>query len=74
MINTATKFYEELYDIKIIDTTHWNELFKDIATLNDHDREALDRDITVSECHEALKVMPLGRSPGDDGIPIEVWK
>jgi len=74
MINTATRFYQELYSSKPIDVMCWNEIFNDIPTLTNTDREALDRDVTCSECYEALKTMPLGRAPGDDGITVEIWR
>ncbi|CAF4546661.1 unnamed protein product, partial [Rotaria sp. Silwood2] len=47
MIETATNFYEELYDIKTIDRTCWNELFADIPPLIKHDSDNLERDIIL---------------------------
>ncbi|CAF3114021.1 unnamed protein product, partial [Rotaria sp. Silwood2] len=36
--------------------------------------ECLERDIGYAKCHDTLKIMPLGRAPGEDGITIEVWR
>ncbi|CAF1060642.1 unnamed protein product [Rotaria sordida] len=72
MIDTAVKFYQDLYDIKTIDTSIWNELFTDLPSLNPTDREYLEHDISYEECYNVLKMMPLGRVPGEDGITVEV--
>ncbi|CAF3957632.1 unnamed protein product, partial [Rotaria magnacalcarata] len=74
MIETATNFYEQLYDTKPIDISCWNELFDDIPSLNKIDSDKLECDITLTECNDALKSMAMGRSPGTDGITVEVWK
>ena len=74
MVAAASLFYKELYDIKPIDTSCWDELFTDIPSLNKNDRDALSRDITFSECYSALMAIPTGHSPGDDGITVEVWR
>ncbi|CAF4568417.1 unnamed protein product, partial [Rotaria magnacalcarata] len=74
MIEAATNFYEQLYDTKPIDISCWNELFDDIPSLNKNDSDKLECDITFTECNEALKSMASGRSPGTDGITVEVWK
>ena len=74
MIDVATNFYQELYDVKPIDTSYWKDLFADITTLNQNDIDLLDRDITTNECYDALKAMPAGKVPGDDGLTVEIWK
>ncbi|CAF3489106.1 unnamed protein product [Rotaria socialis] len=74
MIETATNFYEQLYDTKPIDRSCWNELFDDIPSLNKIDSDKLECDITLTECNETLKSVAMGRSPGTDGITVEVWK
>ena len=74
ILEVASNFYKELYDVKPIDTSCWNELFGDIPTLKQSDMNALEREITYSECYEALNTMPIGRTPGDDGITVEIWR
>ncbi|CAF3557390.1 unnamed protein product [Adineta steineri] len=74
MMEIATNFYQDLYDFKAIDKDYWKELFKDLPTLSQEDSDFLEQDITMNECHEALKTMPLGKAPGDDGLTVEVWR
>ncbi|CAF1666942.1 unnamed protein product, partial [Rotaria sordida] len=74
MMEICCNFYQDLYNVKPIDTYYWSELFEDITTLNQNDIDLLDRDITTDECYEALKAMQLGRVPGDDGLTIELWR
>ncbi|CAF3448004.1 unnamed protein product [Rotaria socialis] len=74
MMEICCNFYQDLYNVKPIDTSYWSELFEDITTLNQNDIDLLDRDITTGECLEALKAMQLGRVPGDDGLTIELWR
>ncbi|CAF2661976.1 unnamed protein product [Rotaria sp. Silwood2] len=74
MLELATDFYKDLYDVKTVDTTIWNELFTGLPTLNPIDMICLEHDIGYAKCHNTLKIMPLGRVPGEDGITIEVWR
>ncbi|CAF4232324.1 unnamed protein product, partial [Rotaria sp. Silwood2] len=74
MMEICCNFYQDLYNVKPIDTSYWSELFRDITTLDQNDIDLLDRDITTDECNAALKAMQLGRVPGDDGLTIELWR
>ncbi|CAF3799993.1 unnamed protein product [Rotaria socialis] len=74
MMEICCNFYQDLYNVKPIDTSYWSELFEDITTLNQNDIDLLDRDITAGECFEALKAIQLDRVPGDDGLTIELWR
>ncbi|CAF0977242.1 unnamed protein product [Didymodactylos carnosus] len=74
MLDVATSFYQELYSRKPIDNQVWSELFDGLPTISDQEQKSLDKDITIVECYEALKSMPLGKSPGEDGITVDVWK
>jgi hypothetical protein len=74
MMEVCSSFYQDLYNVKPIDTSYWSEIFVNITTLNQNDTDLLDRDITPGECHEALKAMQLGRAPGDDGLTLELWR
>ena len=38
-----------------------------IKKLNDGERDAMEQDISIAECHKALINMNNGRSPGIDG-------
>lgn len=74
MVEVATDFYRELYREKPIDKATWPVLFDGVPKLNGHERECLEREITAAECYEALCAMPERKSPGDDGITVEVWR
>ena len=45
-----------------------------IQKLNDGERDAMEQDISIAECHKALKNMNNGRSPGIDGYTTEFYK
>ncbi|CAF4698087.1 unnamed protein product, partial [Rotaria sp. Silwood2] len=74
MLEITTDFYKDLYDVKTVDTTIWNELFTGLPILNPIDMVCLERDIGYAKCHDTLKIMPLGRVSGEDGLAIEVWR
>jgi len=73
MLEVASSFYQEFYQEKSIYVLSWTLLFEDLPKLSDEDRTLLDRDINVKECFDALRTMPDGKTPGDDGISAEVW-
>jgi len=35
--------------------------------------EALTQNLTLEEIHKAIQVLPKGKAPGHDGIPIEFF-
>ncbi|CAF1158654.1 unnamed protein product [Didymodactylos carnosus] len=74
MLDVATQFYKDLYSPKSIDTSRWDELFEGLPKLSDNNRDIMEGEITAAECMTALKEMKLRKSPGEDGITVEVWK
>lgn len=46
----------------------------DLPKLRKLDREMLNTPLTRDELLEALALSPSGKSPGADGIPVEVYK
>ncbi|CAF3364144.1 unnamed protein product [Rotaria socialis] len=74
MLDVATNYYEDLYREKPIDVSLWSSLFDGLPKLGVQDRALLDCEITVKECLDALRSMPDGKTPGDDGIPTETWR
>lgn len=46
----------------------------DIPTMTDHGKTKLDKRLTVDEMSEAVHNMKSGKTPGPDGIPIEIYK
>ncbi|CAF3328262.1 unnamed protein product [Rotaria socialis] len=73
-IEAATNFYEQLYDIKPIERSCWDKLFDDISSINKVDSDKLECDIALTECNDTLKSLPIGQSPGTDGITVEISK
>ena len=45
-----------------------------INILNENESRNLEGDITNQECEAALRHMKINKSPGSDGIPVEVYK
>ncbi|GBG74737.1 hypothetical protein CBR_g19143 [Chara braunii] len=53
------------------DSDHWNNT---TVRLHTRGRLDLDRPITKEEAEEALKAMANGKTPGNDGLPIEFYR
>jgi len=45
----------------------------DIPKLSEEDKEACDGEITIDECHYALKQMGTSKTPGNDGLTKEFY-
>lgn len=57
-------------------SSFWNRVYKDFPRkLSVHQAEKLEQPFTMEVLKEALKSMPLRKSPGNDGVPPEffVW-
>lgn len=74
MLNIASAFYQDLYGQEQVDESSWQNLFCGLPKLSERDRLVLDKEFTATECYEALRSMSPGRAPGEDGIPMEVWR
>ena len=72
ILNEQKRFYQELY------TRDENIKFglenETGIEINQGQRDMLNSDVMVSECHEALLQMKDGKTPGCDGIPAEFYK
>ena len=81
-MNTGVDYYKKLYSDnlcpeKLREYEDLKKLFiinDDIATLSEHDRNSIERIITIDECENALKELSLNKSPGCDGIPADFYK
>ena len=77
IIAETTKFYEQMYTSKEIpqeDITNYLTNMPVTNTLSNDDLMKCEGDITEEECYEALKQMNIGKSPGDDGLPVEFYR
>jgi hypothetical protein len=76
------KFYQTLYSETKINTE--NEIEEATKTFLDNETcknlvsednaEMLDNEITMQEVAKAVQALPNGKSPGLDGIPVEIYK
>ena len=72
-------FYGNLYSEKNSDENILKEFTKfkqglKIPQLTDGHKEILEKELTISEMFDALKLLNTGSSPGLDGIPSEFYK
>lgn len=77
-INSSFRaFYESLYRSEYPNDTQLQSEFLDkldIPTMTDHDKTKLNKRLTVDELSEAVRNIKSGKTPGPDGIPIEIYK
>ena len=77
ILEHGAKFYDKLYhsDPSKIDTNIQAELIANISTqIPTPAKEACERDLSMGDLTEALKRMPDGKSPGQDGFSAEFYK
>ncbi|CAF1598758.1 unnamed protein product, partial [Didymodactylos carnosus] len=67
-------FYTDLYSEKPADCGVWKRFLAGLPSLSPQNMDKLEKQIAVVECYDALKEMKTGRSPGDDGITVDVWR
>ena len=71
-------YYKNLYTSKAkdIEQTELDNLFEHIQfpQLKREEQEILNAEIKIEECEKAMREMPDGKSPGEDGLPVEFYK
>ena len=72
IMHHITDFYRSLYDEKDTDD-NYDDFLSDLPSLNDEDREFLDKDITLDELRRVINECG-DSSPGPDGIPYKVYR
>ena len=75
ILNESVKFYKNLYRTKGIKKENINEYLSNThPSILTHDEAQLcEGKIDIEECYLALKNMNKGKSPGDDGLPVEFY-
>lgn len=71
------KFYSNLYRSRVnYSTTELQEYLQaiELPGLSTSQSTLLDSPIKLEELQEALSLFPNSEAPGDDGIPMEVFK
>ncbi len=76
-INSAFKaFFENLYSSEDRFSQELFDFFFDdlnLPTLSDDESKDLDVPVTLDELHTAVKLTNKGRSPGINGIPVDLY-
>ncbi|XP_069840927.1 CD63 antigen-like [Dendropsophus ebraccatus] len=69
-------FYKELYRSRWQEGLDLDDYFSilEMPKLLEEQKQWLDRPIEIEELQETLRGMPLGKTPGPDGLPSEVLK
>ena len=71
------RYYSNLYNSGITDAQDSFEIFTEnmeIPKLDDAERDALEGPLTYEECKKSLETFENGKSPGEDGFTVEVYK
>ncbi len=74
MRRLAGDFYKELYKAESCDTDCTEDLLKDLPQLEEKQKKILDYLITFQELTEAMRQLSKGRSPGIDGLLVELYQ
>ena len=74
MVEETRKFYEKLYEKKIINDINIEELASNFPKLGKEKSETLEGFITYEEASKVLKNMKNGKSPDTDGMTVDFFK
>ena len=74
VLATSKEFYSDLYK-KGVDTTLQNKILKSLNTiLSNVDKAECEKILQKPEIFDALTELPLGKTPGLDGLPVEFYR
>ena len=74
LLHIAHKFYSDLFTPVHTDSKVQDRLLRNITTrVTPEHRLSLDAPLTIEELTKAITTMPLEKSPGLDGLPIEFY-
>ena len=77
ILDEIQSFYANLYDKKVehaddnLIATFLSQV--ETNTLTDEQRDALDEQLTLSECYATLKTFQKNKTPGNDGLTVEFY-
>ncbi len=75
ILRIATTFYTKLFTSDKVNEKVQHRLLNNVKTkLSKEAKIDLDKPITAEEVKEAIDKLPLGKSPGLDGFPVEFYK
>ncbi|KAJ1099728.1 hypothetical protein NDU88_004827 [Pleurodeles waltl] len=74
VMRVVTDFYGELYSPKSSERSQADSFLKGISkTLSPEEREGLNAPFTLEELHLAASTSKRGKTPGSDGLPVELY-
>ncbi|KAJ1212636.1 hypothetical protein NDU88_000291 [Pleurodeles waltl] len=74
VMRVVTDFYGELYSPKSSERSQADSFLKGISkTLSPEEREGLNAPFTLEELHLAATTSKRGKTPGSDGLPVELY-
>ena len=78
ILDSSSEYYKKLYRSKLsVSQSDVLDHFlgnANIPTLSEEERLSCEGQITTEECAKALDTFDTGKTPGNDGIPVEFYK
>ena len=75
IVRIASNFYRDLFTSDRVNEKIQQKLLGNVKTkLSKEAKTGLDKPITEGEVRDAIDKLPLGKSPGLDGFPVEFYK
>ena len=75
IMRISTDFYKNLYSSGKVHQKIQEKLLRNVKTkLSKEAKDNLDKPITAKEVEDAIHKLPLGKSPGLDGFPVEFYR
>ncbi|CAM2095539.1 unnamed protein product [Caretta caretta] len=74
MCGRARAFYASLFSPDPTDPSTYRVLWEELPTVSTSDRDRLELPLTLAEFSEALHRMPTNKSPGMDGLTVELYR
>ncbi|KAJ1098372.1 hypothetical protein NDU88_003484 [Pleurodeles waltl] len=74
ILDSVHYFYSDLYGAKVSDNATVNFFMQHLQlSLSEEDKKVLEGDLVLADLKRAMLSLPKWRSPGSDGIPVELY-
>ena len=76
ILKEQRRFYQELYkaENEVICDSEWLIFENNIKKLDKENQDTCEGLLTLEECTNAMDTLAIGKTPGNDGIPVEFYK